>query len=160
MMTPSSSNPWLSLNAAGKTCSFKDVLAGGTSSSTLKLDLVQMSFKGFSAVIFDAKVIAQLPAPFAFTLVGMFILCQPNLDVIQNFFVNLKLLRHIAVQLANDLDCSHLFARRAYYVQACPMHLLNWTLNFDVREESLITLIWISILNLKLHLLKSKIFFL
>ncbi|PKU73810.1 hypothetical protein MA16_Dca011956 [Dendrobium catenatum] len=109
-----------------------------------------------------------LAAPFALTLVGKFSLKRPNLDIIRNFFLNLKLSgsfhiglldpRHVAIQLSNDLDYSHIFSRRAYYIQACQMHILKWTPDFDVREESPIVPVWVSFPNLRLHFLIRKFF--
>ncbi|KAL0905689.1 hypothetical protein M5K25_024129 [Dendrobium thyrsiflorum] len=91
------------------------------------LDLSRMFWLGCSALIFDDSVVSMLVAPFALTLVGKFMLRRPNLDVIRKFFVNLKLsgsfhsglldLRHISIQLSNDLDYSRIFSRRAFYIQ-------------------------------------------
>ncbi|KAI0530805.1 hypothetical protein KFK09_000353 [Dendrobium nobile] len=166
MTTPSSSNPPPSFE--GKTRSFKDSLAGVSSSSS-KLKFVQSSLKGCPALIFEDSVVEQLAAPYALTLVGKFVLRRPNLDVIRKFFVNLKLSgsfhvglldqRHVAIQLANDLDYSRIFARRSYYIQACQMRILKWTPNFDVREESPIAPVWISFLNLHLHFFNHQILF-
>lgn len=87
MAASSSSNPWISLNPDGKSQSFKEVLMGGISLSYSKLDLVQSSFKGLPALMFDDKVISQLSILFAFTLVGKFVLGRLNLDIIQKFFL-------------------------------------------------------------------------
>ncbi|KAI0524502.1 hypothetical protein KFK09_003873 [Dendrobium nobile] len=151
-----------------KTHSFKEVLAGA-SSSNLKLQFVHSTFKGCPALLFEDSVVDHLAAPYALTLIGKFMLRRPNLDVIRKFFVNLKLSssfhmglldqRHIAIQLANDLDYSQIFARRSYYIQACQMHLLKWTPNFDVREESPLAPVWISFSNLHLHFFNHQILF-
>lgn len=39
------------------------------------------------------------------------------------------------------------------------MRLLKWNLDFDVKEESPIYLVWISFQNLRLHLFSSQILF-
>ncbi|XP_028549339.1 receptor-like protein 43 [Dendrobium catenatum] len=145
MMTLSSSNQPPS-SFEEKTRSFKAAALAGVSLFSSKRKFVQSSFKGFPALIFEDSVVEQLAAPYALTLVGKFVLRRTNLDVIQKFFVNLKLSgsfhvglldqRHVAIQLANDLDYSRIFARHLYYIQACQMHILKWTPNFDVREES------------------------
>ncbi|KAI0513408.1 hypothetical protein KFK09_009428 [Dendrobium nobile] len=167
MTTPSSSNP-VSSSFDGKSRSFRDVLAG-SSSSNPKLPFVQSSFKGCPALLFEDSVVDLLAAPYALTLVGKFVLRRPNLDVIRKFFVSLKLSgsfhvglldqRHVAIQLANDLDYSRIFARRSYYIQACQMRLLKWTPDFDVREESPIAPVWISFPNLRLHFFNHQILF-
>ncbi|KAH0470082.1 hypothetical protein IEQ34_001640 [Dendrobium chrysotoxum] len=41
---------------------------------------------------------------------------------------------HVMIQLSNDLDYSHIFSRRVYYIQGCQMRLLKWNPNFDVRK--------------------------
>ncbi|KAL0909826.1 hypothetical protein M5K25_020726 [Dendrobium thyrsiflorum] len=75
MATLSSSNPWTAskptdltksvgfsgLSSSGNSRSFKDVVAGGSSSSSPKLDLVQISYKSFPALMFDDKVCSALP---------------------------------------------------------------------------------------------------
>ncbi|KAL0912446.1 hypothetical protein M5K25_018419 [Dendrobium thyrsiflorum] len=86
MVTPSSSdpsNPWVSVSSDGKNRSFKDVLAGVVSSSLLKIQLVHTSSKCVPTLMFDEFITSKLAAPFAFTLVGKFLLRRPNLDVIQ-----------------------------------------------------------------------------
>ncbi|KAI0501240.1 hypothetical protein KFK09_016183 [Dendrobium nobile] len=152
----------------GKSHSFKEALAGG-SLSTPKLTFVHASYKGSPALLFEEAVVDQLAAPFAFTLVGKFILRRPNLDVIRKFFFNLKLScsfhvglldqRHIAIQLSNDLDYSRIFSRRAYYIQGCQMRLLKWTPDFDVREESPIAPVWLAFPNLRHHFFNQQILF-
>ncbi|KAH0470549.1 hypothetical protein IEQ34_000272 [Dendrobium chrysotoxum] len=74
------------LLSIGKTHSFKDVLAGSTSSFA-RVQFVHTSFNGCPTLMFDDS----LAAPFAFTLVVKFVLHHPNLDVIHKFFVSLKL---------------------------------------------------------------------
>ncbi|KAL0909742.1 hypothetical protein M5K25_020638 [Dendrobium thyrsiflorum] len=131
MTTPLSSIPPSSSFAAGSSRSFKDALAGSSSSSVSKLSFTTSSFKGCPALLFEESVVSQLAAPFAFTLVDKFLLRRPNIDIIRKFFVNLKLSGsfhvglldpwHISIQLSNDLDYSHIFSRRSYYIQGCQM---------------------------------------
>ncbi|KAL0924031.1 hypothetical protein M5K25_004833 [Dendrobium thyrsiflorum] len=161
----SSSIPSSSSVLNGSSRSFKEVLAGSSSSSP-KLSFVKSSFKGCPALLFDDSVVSQLAAKFSLTLVGKFLLRRPNIDVIRKFFVNLKLSgsfhvglldpRHISIQLSNDLDYSRIFLRRSYYIQGCQMCLLKWTLDFDVREESTIAPVWVSFPNLRLHFFNAQ----
>ncbi|KAH0467621.1 hypothetical protein IEQ34_002654 [Dendrobium chrysotoxum] len=93
MMTPSSSNPW----------------------GACKLVLTSKTI-GFSGASNND---------------GQFALRHPNLDSIHAFFVNLKLsgsfliglsdLRHIMIQLLNDLDYSYILLRRTFYINTCQM---------------------------------------
>ncbi|KAI0522556.1 hypothetical protein KFK09_004936 [Dendrobium nobile] len=69
MMTLFSSIPLNVVIPNGKSRYFKDVLAD-SSSSSIKLQFVQTSFKGCLALKFDNSVVMQLVAPFALTLVG------------------------------------------------------------------------------------------
>ncbi|KAL0917654.1 hypothetical protein M5K25_012732 [Dendrobium thyrsiflorum] len=109
MTTSSSAIPPSTVFLIGKSRSFKDALAG-SSSSTQSIHFIHTSFKGCSTLLFDDSVVSQLAAPFALT--------------------------HISIQLSNDLDYSHIFSRRAYYIQGCQMRLLKWTPDFDVHKES------------------------
>ncbi|KAL0926337.1 hypothetical protein M5K25_002555 [Dendrobium thyrsiflorum] len=148
MMASPSSNPWLAATGDGKSRSFKDVLAGNSSVNGGKIDFVHGSFKGFPALMIDDNDISRLAAPFVFTLVGKFVGRRPNLDTIRKFFLNLKLTgtfsvglmdpRHVAIQLANDLDYSRIFARRTYYILGCQMRLLKWTPDFDGSKPELV----------------------
>ncbi|KAL0926137.1 hypothetical protein M5K25_004531 [Dendrobium thyrsiflorum] len=166
MAGPSSSNPWF-LHKDSTSGSFKEVLEGPIASA--KIDFVHSSVKGIPALLFDDAVVSKLAAPFSFTLVGKFMLRRPNIDTIRKFFFNLKLSgafsvglmdqRHIAIQLSNDLDYSHIFSRRVYYILGCQMRLLKWTPDFDVREESPIALVWISFPNLRLHFYNNQVLF-
>ncbi|KAL0924030.1 hypothetical protein M5K25_004832 [Dendrobium thyrsiflorum] len=168
MTTPSSSVPIVSSLMAGSSRSFKDVLSGSSNPGS-KLSFVTSSFRGCPALLFDDSTVSKLAAPFALTLVGKFLLRRPNIDIIRNFFLNLKLSgsfhvglldpRHISIQLSNDLDYSWIFSRRSYYIQGCQMCLLKWTLDFDVRAESPIALVWISFPNLRLHFFNSQVLF-
>ncbi|KAL0904609.1 hypothetical protein M5K25_026737 [Dendrobium thyrsiflorum] len=168
-MAPASSNPWLAASGDGKSRSFKEVLAGSSSMNGGKIDFVHGSFKGFPALMIDDNDISMLAAPFAFTLVGKFVGWRPNLDTIRKFFVKLKLTgtfsvdlmdpRHVAIQLANGLDYSRIFARRTYYILGCQMRLLKWTPDFDVSKESPIAPVWISFPNLWLHFFNQQILF-
>ncbi|KAL0909402.1 hypothetical protein M5K25_020266 [Dendrobium thyrsiflorum] len=168
-MASASSNPWLAATGDGKSRSFKDVLAGNSSVNGGKIDFVHGSFKGFPALMIDDNDISRLAAPFVFTLVGKFVGRRPNLDTIRKFFLNLKLTgtfsvglmdpRHVAIQLANDLDYSRIFARRTYYILGCQMRLLKWTPDFDVSKESPIAPVWISFPNLRLHFFNQQILF-
>lgn len=128
MTTSSSLIPPLSLIPDGCSRSFKDVIYG-SSSSTPKLNFVHNSFKGYPGLMLDVSVVSQLAVLFALTLVGKFLLCRPNMVVIQKFFVSLKLSGaihvglldpcHIAIQQSNDLDYISIFARRSYYIFKC-----------------------------------------
>ncbi|KAL0928315.1 hypothetical protein M5K25_000189 [Dendrobium thyrsiflorum] len=169
MMALSSSNPWLDAKEDGKSRYFKEVLAGFCSAIGGKINFAHGSFKGCPALMIDDNDISKLAAPFAFTLVGKFVGRRPNLDIIHKFFVNLKLSgtfsvglldqRHVAIQLANDLDYSRIFARRTYYIFGCQMRLLKWTPDFDVSKESPIAPVWISFPNLRLHFFNQQILF-
>ncbi|KAL0918946.1 hypothetical protein M5K25_010996 [Dendrobium thyrsiflorum] len=102
MTTPSSSLPSSSSVPVGNYRSFKDVLAGSSSSAS-KLQFFQTSFKGCPALMFYDAMISQLAAPFALTLVGKFVLHRPNLDVIHKILTNLKLSRlHPNLRKKND----------------------------------------------------------
>ncbi|KAL0926181.1 hypothetical protein M5K25_002387 [Dendrobium thyrsiflorum] len=158
MVGGSSSTPWrnalihavvknrgfFSTDADGQTSpshsrSFKEVLSAGSTSSDILPTLSQGVFNG----------------------------CRPNLDMIRNFFCNLKLSgfffvglldsRHVAIQLSNDLDYSRVFARRSYFINFYQMHILKWTPFFDIQEESPIVPVWISFPNLRLHIFNPKV---
>ncbi|KAH0464645.1 hypothetical protein IEQ34_007431 [Dendrobium chrysotoxum] len=85
---------------------------------------IHTSCKGYPALMFDDSIVSQQAALFVLTLVRKFLLRHLNLDVIHNFFINLKL---------SDLS-----------ILACQLRLLKWTPDFNVCEESLITPVWIS----------------
>ncbi|KAL0904830.1 hypothetical protein M5K25_026985 [Dendrobium thyrsiflorum] len=149
-----------------KSRSFKDVLSGNDSIGELPT-LAQSVFNGVPAVLLSDEEVLKLASPFQFTLVGKFSLRQPNLDMIRQFFGNLKLTgffsigllddRHISIQLTNDLDYSRVFARRSYFVNNCQMRILKWTPFFDIRQESPIVPIWISFPNLRLHFFNPEV---
>ncbi|KAL0907216.1 hypothetical protein M5K25_025770 [Dendrobium thyrsiflorum] len=161
---------FLSLEVEGKSPSksrsFKDVLSGNDSVGDLPT-LAQSVFNGVPAVLLSDEEVLKLASPFQFTLVGKFSLRRPNLDMIRQFFGNLKLTgffsiglldaRHVSIQLTNDLDYSHVFARRSYFVNNCQMRILKWTPFFDIRQESPIVPIWISFPNLRLHFFNPKV---
>ncbi|KAL0926031.1 hypothetical protein M5K25_004412 [Dendrobium thyrsiflorum] len=165
MAVSSSSNPWFTAKDSHSR-SFKEVLAGASDG---KIDYVRSTVKGLPALLFEDSVVSKLAAPFSFTLVGKFMLKRPSIDIIRKFFVNLKLSgafsvglmdsRHIAIQLANDLDYSRIFSRRVYYILGCQMRLLKWTPDFDVREESPVAPVWISFPNLRLHFFNNQVLF-
>ncbi|KAL0906074.1 hypothetical protein M5K25_024536 [Dendrobium thyrsiflorum] len=149
-----------------KSRSFKDVLSGNDSIGELPT-LAQSVFNGVPAVLLSDEEVLKLASPFQFTLVGKFSLRRPNLDMIRQFFGNLKLTgffsiglldaRHVSIQLTNDLDYSRVFARRSYFVNNCQMRILKWTPFFDIRQESPIVPIWISFPNLRLHFFNPKV---
>ncbi|KAL0907506.1 hypothetical protein M5K25_021921 [Dendrobium thyrsiflorum] len=161
---------FLSLEVEGKSPSksrsFKDVLSGNDSVGDLSI-LAQSVFNGVPAVLLSDEEVLKLASPFQFTLVGKFSLRRPNLDMIRQFFGNLKLTgffsiglldaRHVSIQLTNDLDYSRVFARRSYFVNNCQMRILKWTPFFDIRQESPIVPIWISFPNLRLHFFNPKV---
>ncbi|KAI0511113.1 hypothetical protein KFK09_011736 [Dendrobium nobile] len=169
MTSPTLSTPVVPPILTGKTRSFKDVVSSGSSSTISKVQFVHSSFKGCPALLFEDTVVQQLATPFSFTLVGKFMLHRPNLDVIRKFFhvlklsgsfnVNLLDSKHIAVQLSNDLDYSHIFSCRSYYIQGCQMRLLKWSPDFDVWEEPPIAPVWIAFPNLRLYFFNSHILF-
>ncbi|XP_028550134.1 uncharacterized protein LOC114579511 [Dendrobium catenatum] len=104
-------------------------------------------FSGCPALMLEDSGVAQLAAPFALTLLS------------GSFHVDLLDLRHVAIQLSNDLDYSLIFSRRSYYIQSCQMRLLKWTPDFDVHHESPIVPIWVSFPNLRMHFFNSQILF-
>ncbi|KAI0530974.1 hypothetical protein KFK09_000523 [Dendrobium nobile] len=65
--------------------------------------------------------------------------------------------RHVSIQLSNDLDYSRVFAYRSFYILNCQMMLLKWTPFFDVKEESPIVPVWISFPNLRLHFFNANV---
>ncbi|KAI0524341.1 hypothetical protein KFK09_003708 [Dendrobium nobile] len=150
-----------------KSRSFKDVLAGASSSGDTFPNVKQDVFNGVPAVLLSDDEVLKLASPFQYTLVGKFGLRRPNLDAIRNFFLSLKLsgfysvglldARHVAIQLSNDLDYSRVFARRSYFILNYQMRVLKWTPFFDIKEESPIVPIWISFPNLRLHFFNSKV---
>ncbi|KAH0469904.1 hypothetical protein IEQ34_001462 [Dendrobium chrysotoxum] len=54
------------------------------------------------------------------------------------FFGWLLDLRHVVIQLSNDLDYNRVIPRHSYYINNCQMQLLKCTPFFDIKEESLI----------------------
>ncbi|XP_020687475.1 uncharacterized protein LOC110103206 [Dendrobium catenatum] len=149
------------------TQSFKDVLSSTTMQGDSAPKLTQSVVNGVPAILISDEDVLKLASPFQFTMVGKFALHRPNLDSIRSFFANLKLTgfysvglldsRHVAIQLSNDLDYSRVFARRSYFINNCQMRILKWTPFFDVHEESLIVLIWISFPNLRLHFFNPQV---
>ncbi|KAI0531018.1 hypothetical protein KFK09_000567 [Dendrobium nobile] len=154
-------------SSPSKSRSFKDVLAGASSSGDIFPNVKQDVFNGVPAVLLSDEEVLKLASLFQYTLVGKFGLRRPNLDAIRNFFLSLKLsgfysvglldARHVAIQLSNDLDYSRVFARRSYFILNCQMRVLKWTPFFDIKEESPIVPIWISFPNLRLLFFNSKV---
>ncbi|PKU83511.1 hypothetical protein MA16_Dca026075 [Dendrobium catenatum] len=69
MTTPSSSSPQSTVVPTSKTRSFKDVLAGSSSTSS-QVKFMQTSFKGYPALMFDDSVVSLLADPFTLTMHG------------------------------------------------------------------------------------------
>lgn len=147
--------------------SFKDALSGNSSMSASFPDLRPTTHRGMASLWISEDEIWALAAPFEFSLVGKFSLRRLRLDVLRQFFFNLKLTcdfyvtlldpRHVLIRLSTDLDYSCVFGRRSYYVNNCQMRLLKWSPLFDINEESPIIPVWIAFLDLRPHLFSHKI---
>ncbi|KAL0927679.1 hypothetical protein M5K25_001877 [Dendrobium thyrsiflorum] len=159
---PSTKGLLVNEGLVSSTRSFREVLAGPSSSKEPNFSFKKSTVRGVPAILMSDDDILKLASPFQYTLVGKFLVRRPNLDAIRLFFGKLKLsglldARHVSIQLSNDLDYSRVFARRSYYILNCQMRLLKWTPFFDVKEESPIVPIWISFPNLRLHFFNSYV---
>ncbi|KAL0914945.1 hypothetical protein M5K25_015337 [Dendrobium thyrsiflorum] len=154
------------LDGVPKSRSFREVLSGLPSSSDFP-DLVVSSLHGLPALMISEDEMSALVAPFEFALVGKFSGRHPSLEAIRNFFFKLKLFgefsitvlnnKNVLIKLRNDLDYSHVFSHRAYFVGNCFMKLCKWSALFDVSVESPIIPIWVSFPNLRPHLFSPRI---
>ncbi|KAH0459544.1 hypothetical protein IEQ34_012358 [Dendrobium chrysotoxum] len=143
----------------GNSWSFKEVVTGGSSSSSPKSDLFQTSFKGVSTLMNDENVISQLVAPFEFMLVRKFVLYWPNHDIIHKLFVSFKL-SEIFFYLAFGSTAITIYFREELIIfNLYQMCLLKWTPFFDIKEEFPIASVWMSFPYLRLHMFDSQILF-
>lgn len=61
-------------------------LLASSLSLCIKRQFVQTSFKGYPSLMFNDFMVSQLDAPLALIIIDMFLLWQPNLDIIPKFF--------------------------------------------------------------------------
>ncbi|KAI0516044.1 hypothetical protein KFK09_008716 [Dendrobium nobile] len=113
------------LSVINKSRSFKDVISGKSSTSSFP-DLKPTTHCGMISQWVSEEEVFALAAPFQFALIGKFSIRRPKLDLIHQFFLNLKLYtgffitllepKHFLIKLENNLDLNHIFGHRSYYI--------------------------------------------
>ncbi|KAL0911913.1 hypothetical protein M5K25_017849 [Dendrobium thyrsiflorum] len=117
------------LSSVNKSRSFKDVIAGASASSFP--DLRPTTHCGLTSLWVSEEEVLALAAPFQYALVGKFSLRRPKLDLIRNFFFNLKL--------------------------SAAFSIIKWSPLFDISTETPIVPIWISFPELRPHFFSHRI---
>ncbi|KAL2228321.1 UNVERIFIED_CONTAM: hypothetical protein Sindi_1811800 [Sesamum indicum] len=60
--------------------------------------------------------------------------------------------KHVLISMSNEIDFSHLWLRRIWYIQEYPMRVFKWTPTFTAAQESSVVPIWVSFPEFPAHL--------
>lgn len=116
--------------------------------------------KGF---IFLEHEMSKAAEDFRFTLVLKFLRSCPSINLIRTTIIKTWGLTkiptmsfmdcfHVLIQMQNEKDFIHSWAREGRTLAGCYFHLFRWTKEFNLEKESSLALQWIFLPGLPLHL--------